>query len=128
MKNFLKTFLILLFLTSNALSGSDGKVELSKSTKKNESNKDCFEGINRATFAFNQGLDKIIFKPVALTYRKLPTPIKEGTSNVLDNLSLLTFEKSKFSDVANSLFSRINSGFFTGIGFMFSLNELDRLK
>ena len=89
MKNFLKTLLILIFLTSNAYSGSDGKVELSKSKEKNESTKDCFEGINRATFAFNQGLDKIVFKPVAQTYRKLPTPIKEGTSNVLDNLSNL---------------------------------------
>ena len=89
MKNILKTLLILIFLTSNAYSGSDGKVELSKSTKKNVSSKDCFEGINRATFAFNQGLDKIVFKPVAQTYRKLPTPIKEGTSNVLDNLSNL---------------------------------------
>ena len=89
MINILKTLLILIFLTTNAYSGSDGKVELSKSTEKNESSKDCFEGINRVTFAFNQGLDKIVFKPVAQTYRKLPTPIKEGTSNVLDNLSNL---------------------------------------
>ena len=81
--------MILIFLTSNAYSGSDGKVELSKSTEKNESSKDCFEKINRVTFAFNQGLDKVVFKPVAQTYRKLPTPIKEGTSNVLDNLSNL---------------------------------------
>jgi len=89
MKNFLKALLILIFLTSNAYSGSDGTVELSKSSGKNQSSKDCFEGINRATFAFNQGLDKIVFKPVAQTYRQLPTPIKEGTSNVLDNLSNL---------------------------------------
>ena len=34
--------------------------------------KDCFEGINRATFAFNQGLDKIIVEPIAKGYRKLP--------------------------------------------------------
>ena len=27
--------------------------------------KDCFEGLNRATFAFNQGLDKIIVEPIA---------------------------------------------------------------
>ena len=51
--------------------------------------KDCFEKVNRATFAFNQGLDKAIFKPVAKGYRKLPSPIKVGTSNVLSNLSNL---------------------------------------
>ena len=27
----------------------------------NKEVKDCFEGLNRATFAFNQGLDKAIF-------------------------------------------------------------------
>ena len=31
--------------------------------------KDCFEPLNRATFALNQGLDKAIFKPVAKGYR-----------------------------------------------------------
>ena len=51
--------------------------------------KDCFEGFNRATFAFNQGLDKAIFKPIAKGYRKLPMPIRTGTSNVLSNLSNL---------------------------------------
>ena len=31
--------------------------------------KDCSEGFNRASFALNQGLDKIIIKPVAKFYR-----------------------------------------------------------
>ena len=51
--------------------------------------KDCFETINRATFAFNMALDKAIFKPVAKGYRKLPSPIRNGTSNALSNLSNL---------------------------------------
>ena len=51
--------------------------------------KDCFEGLNRATFAFNQGLDRAIFEPLAKGYRKLPTPIRAGTGNVLSNLSNL---------------------------------------
>ena len=42
---------------------------------------DCFETLNRATFAFNMGLDKVIFKPVSKGYRKLPSPIRTGTSN-----------------------------------------------
>ena len=48
--------------------------------------KDCFEGINRGIFSFNQGLDKVIFKPLAKGYRKLPQPIRSGTSNALGNL------------------------------------------
>ncbi|MDC2996515.1 VacJ family lipoprotein [Candidatus Pelagibacter sp.] len=51
--------------------------------------KDCFEGLNRATFAFNQTLDKVVFEPIAKGYRKLPVPIKTGTSNVISNLSNL---------------------------------------
>ncbi len=33
--------------------------------------KDCFESLNRATFALNMGLDKVIFKPISKGYRKL---------------------------------------------------------
>ena len=51
--------------------------------------KDCFEKLNRVTFALNMGLDKVIFKPVAKGYRKLPSPIRTGTSNALSNLSNL---------------------------------------
>ena len=35
--------------------------------------KDCFEKLNRATFAFNMALDKVLFRPVAAGYRKLPS-------------------------------------------------------
>ena len=51
--------------------------------------KDCFEKINRTTFAFNMALDKAVFRPVAAGYRKLPSPIRIGTSNALNNLSNL---------------------------------------
>ena len=51
--------------------------------------KDCFEKLNRATFAFNMGLDKAIFKPISKGYRKLPSPIRTGTGNALSNLSNL---------------------------------------
>ena len=71
----------------NANAGSDGDLIL----KKNEPNevKDCFEKINRATFAFNQALDGVLFRPVASAYRVLPSPIKSGVSNSLENLSNL---------------------------------------
>ena len=62
---------------------------VSSSYGEKEEVKDCFEKINRATFAFNMALDKVLFRPVAAGYRKLPSPIKTGTSNALNNLSNL---------------------------------------
>ena len=58
-------------------------------SKENENVKDCFEKVNRVTFAFNHGLDKTIFEPIAKGYRHLPSPIRVGSSNVLNNLSNL---------------------------------------
>ena len=66
---------------------SDGDLILSKNDPKEI--KDCSEKFNRASFALNQGLDKIIFKPVASAYRALPSPIKAGVSNSLENISNL---------------------------------------
>ncbi len=76
-----------LTLTLNVNAGTDGELLL----KKNEPSqvKDCFEKINRATFAFNQALDGAIFQPVASLYRKLPSPAKSGVNNSLENLSHL---------------------------------------
>ena len=51
--------------------------------------KDCFKNLNRATFAFNQSLDKAIIKPLAESYRKLPDPLQKGTHNFVTNLSSL---------------------------------------
>ena len=79
------TVLFLSILNANA--GSDGELIL----KKNQPSevKDCFESLNRATFAFNQVLDGVLFKPAASMYRILPSPVKTGVSNSLDNLSNL---------------------------------------
>ena len=76
-----------LALIANSHSASDGDLIL----KKNEPSeiKDCFEKVNRATFAFNQALDGVIFKPVASVYKKIPSPVRSGVSNSLDNLSNL---------------------------------------
>ena len=79
-----KKILIVVFttfaLTFNVNAGSDGELLL----KKNEPSevKDCFEKINRVTFALNQTLDGVIFKPVASLYRKLPSPAKAGVSTL----------------------------------------------
>ena len=80
--------LISVFLFAyNAYAGSDNELELSKNDPKKI--KDCFEKLNRATFSFNQDLDKAIIKPLAKGYRKLPDPIQRGTSNAVKNLSNL---------------------------------------
>ena len=86
MKKILITFLISFILTSNVGADTDGENNLSKKPKPI---KDCFESLNRASFALNQGLDKAIFKPVAKSYRNLPSPIRSGTSNALNNISSL---------------------------------------
>jgi len=78
------TFIILTF---SANAGSDGELILKKNQPAEV--KDCFEKLNRATFAFNQVLDGVLFKPVASAYRILPSPVKTGVSNSLDNLSNL---------------------------------------
>ena len=76
------------FQVLNAIAGSDGQLEIS-SKKNSQDVKDCFESVNRGIFAFNQGLDKAIFKPLAKGYRKLPQPVRSGTSNALSNLGNL---------------------------------------
>ena len=86
MIKFLKFSLIAIMLMTNAFAGSDGELKLSKKPKPI---KDCFEPLNRTTFAFNEGLDKAFFKPVAKSDRNLPPKIKTGTGNVLNNLSNL---------------------------------------
>ena len=86
-KKFVIILITTLTLAVNVNAASDGELLL----KKNEPSevKDCFEKINRATFAFNQVLDGVVFKPVASAYRILPSPVKTGVSNSLDNLSNL---------------------------------------
>ena len=87
----IKKLIAILFTTCtlivNVSASSDGELLLQKN--KPSEVKDCFENINRASFAFNQVLDGIVFKPVASVYKKLPSPIKSGVSNSLDNLSNL---------------------------------------
>tara|TARA_B100001121_G_scaffold296054_1_gene301061 strand:- start:232 stop:1020 length:789 start_codon:yes stop_codon:yes gene_type:complete len=78
---------IVILTTYNANAGSDGELILEKNQPSEV--KDCFENLNRATFAFNQALDGILFKPIASAYRVLPSPVKTGVNNSLENLSNL---------------------------------------
>ena len=74
-------------LATNASADTDGENNLSKRNPGEV--KDCFEGLNRATFKFNQVLDGVIFKPIAKAYRVLPSTVRAGTGNALDNISTL---------------------------------------
>ena len=119
--------LTIILLAFNANAGSDGELVL----KKNEPSeiKDCFENLNRATFAFNQALDGIVFKPVASAYRILPSPVRSGVSNSLDNLSnLVTIPNNILQGDFNK--AGINSGRFvinTTIGILGFIDVAQRI-
>ena len=81
------TLISVFLLSFNANAASDGELILKKDQSKEI--KDCFEKLNRATFALNQGLDRTIIKPIAKGYRNLPDPIQKGASNAVKNLSNL---------------------------------------
>ena len=129
MKKLLSIFLIIVFSQfqlGGVLADSDGNIELSKkNNNNNEEVGDCFETLNRGIFAFNQGLDKVFFKPIARGYRTLPQPIRSGTSNVLGNLTnVVTIPNNvlqgQFKDAGvNSLRLAINTTL--GIGGIFDV-------
>lgn len=49
--------------------------------------RDPLEGFNRAIWAGNQGIDKVIVKPVTTVYRAVaPRPARKGVSNAFSNL------------------------------------------
>ena len=86
-KKFIFIIITTCALTLGVNAASDGDLILKKNDPKEI--KDCSETFNRTTFALNQGLDKMIFKPIASAYRILPSPVKTGVSNSLENLSNL---------------------------------------
>ena len=88
MRKITLIFLLSILFSVAANAGADGDNAL-LSKNQPEAVNDCFEKVNRGVFAFNQALDKTIFKPVAKGYRYIPSPIRSGTSNALTNLSNL---------------------------------------
>ena len=87
LRKLIITIISIFLFTFNVNAGSDGELELKKNQP--EKIKDCFEKLNRATFKFNQGLDKALIKPIAKSYRNLPNKVQSGTSNAVKNLSNL---------------------------------------
>ena len=84
---FISIFAIVL-QTNSVMAGSEDSEQLSS---RQGGASECVEGVSRVMFKLNHALDKTVFEPVAKGYRALPTPIRKGTGNAVDNLrSLLT--------------------------------------
>lgn len=67
--------------------------------------KDPIEGFNRAMYAFNDGLDKAVVKPVAKGYDAvLPNPVRTGVTNFFGNIADL------FIGVNNLLQGKVSDG------------------
>ncbi len=67
--------------------------------------KDPIEGFNRAMFAFNEGLDSAVIKPVATGYDAvLPVPVQTGVTNFFANIADL------FIAVNNLLQGKVGDG------------------
>ncbi len=135
MKRLFSIVIVVLFSQLHILSvfaASDGEVKISSKENDSQIVKDCFESVNRGIFAFNQGLDKVIFKPLSKGYRKLPQPIRSGTSNALNNLgNLVTIPNNilqgQIKDASlNSLRLIINSTL--GIGGIFDVASYYGIK
>ena len=114
-------------LALNANAGSDGKLVIEKN--KPEQIKDCFEKINRATFAFNQSLDKAIIKPIAKGYRNLPDPVQRGTSNAVKNLSnLITIPNNVLQgDIKTAVINTARLAVNTTIGLLGTIDVANKI-
>jgi len=121
------TIISVFLLAFNANAGSDGELVLKKDQP--EKIKDCFEKLNRATFAFNQGLDKAIIKPIATGYRNLPNPIQKGTSNAVKNLSnLITIPNNVLQgDVKTAIINTARLAINTTVGLLGTIDVANKM-
>ena len=62
MKKKFITFLVAVFISS---------------TSQLKAGSECAENLSRNIFKFNMGFDRVIMKPIATGYNKLPDPIKK---------------------------------------------------
>ena len=120
-------FISLFLIVFNAYAGSDGELVLKKD--KPEEIKDCFEKLNRATFKFNQSLDKAIIKPIAKGYRNLPDPIQRGTTNAVNNLStLITIPNNVLQgDVRTAIINTARLAVNTTVGLLGTIDVANKM-
>jgi phospholipid-binding lipoprotein MlaA len=76
-------------------------------TVANPNPRDPWEGFNRESYRFNEGLDRVVLRPVATLYRdKVPPLVRTGVANFFGNLedgwsavnSLLQFRLQDFEE------------------------------
>ena len=71
--------------------------------------RDPLEPLNRAVYQFNDGLDKVVMKPVATVYREvLPDFVRTGVTNFFNNLydiltALNSLLQGKIADAASDV-------------------------
>ena len=126
-KKFITICMTVFLITLNAQAGSDGELTLKKDEPKEI--KDCFEKLNRATFAFNQGLDRTIIKPIAKSYRNLPDPIQKGTSNAVKNLSnLITIPNNILQgDIKNAIINTARLAVNSTVGLLGTIDVANKM-
>ena len=126
----LAIFIIPIFLiTINANAASDGELLIKKEDNKPQELKDCFENLNRATFAFNQGLDKAVIKPLAKSYRNLPDPVQKGTRNAVKNLSnLITIPNNVLQgDIKTAIVNTARLAINTTVGLLGTIDVANKM-
>ena len=121
------TLIYVFFLIFHANAGSDGELVIKKDQP--EKIKDCFENLNRATFAFNQGLDKVLIKPIAKSYKNLPVPIQKGSSNAVKNLSnLITIPNNILQgDVKSAIINTGRLAINTTVGLLGTIDVANKM-
>ena len=127
MIRILTTLIFVTCLAFNANAGSDSELALKNGEQKII--KDCFENLNRATFSFNQSLDKAIIKPMAKGYRNLPDPIQKGTSNAVKNLSnLITIPNNILQgDIKTAVINTARLAVNTTIGLLGTMDVANKM-
>ena len=87
---------------------------------------DPFEPFNRSVFRFNEGLDRVVLKPVATAYRDVaPEPIRNSVTNFFENVSDLwsaanNVLQGKPREGVDSL-ARFGVNTFLGVGGLFDI-------
>jgi len=96
---------------------------------KAEATNECFEGFSRTMFKFNMTLDDVVLEPIAKGYNKLPSPLKNGTSNFTSNIgTLLSIPNNIFQGNIKQLGHSVGSfAVNTTVGILGFLNPAEKM-
>ena len=105
-------------------------------TVANPDPRDPFESYNRSMTNFNEQVDALVLKPVAVAYKDVtPAPVRTGVSNFFANLSdVWSFFNNVLQlrgEAAASTFMRVNVNTFMGLGGLLDIASemgIDRYK